>query len=325
MSHEMIVHDATNTDDQFRSIFFSRAVREVNKVIDTKSRFVHYTTAEAAHKIISGKEFWLRKTSTMNDFTEVEHGLDCLVKAYNSDAGTKLKESLNAIFPDLSKKIAASFEDNLKTYQNDTYITCVSKHMDHEDGVGRLSMWRAYGGKAGVAIVLKPESFLSGNGHLKIYSTPVAYLTEQGISDELVKIANNVDHEADFLQSQGEENTLNWLLTAFRFGILGTKHPGFSEEQEWRIVYNPGVELSEHIRLEVETINGIPQNVAKVPLRDIPEIDHQGFEIKDVIDKIIIGPTEHAFAIYEAFCHLLKNAGIENAYKHVIISDIPLR
>ena len=41
-------------------------------------RFVHYTSADAALRIIASKRIWMRNTTCMADYREVQHGFDML-------------------------------------------------------------------------------------------------------------------------------------------------------------------------------------------------------------------------------------------------------
>jgi hypothetical protein len=54
-------------------------VPEYSKVDELSARFVHYTTAEAALKIISSKRVWMRNTQCMIDFREVQHEFEMLL------------------------------------------------------------------------------------------------------------------------------------------------------------------------------------------------------------------------------------------------------
>jgi len=46
-------------------------------------RFVHYTSAEAALRIITGKRIWMRNTTCMTDYREVQHGFEILRKFFS--------------------------------------------------------------------------------------------------------------------------------------------------------------------------------------------------------------------------------------------------
>jgi hypothetical protein len=46
------------------------------------ARFVHYTSAEAALKIIKSKRVWMRNTTCMSDYREVQYGYDILNRVF---------------------------------------------------------------------------------------------------------------------------------------------------------------------------------------------------------------------------------------------------
>lgn len=126
-------------------IFHPYAYKKTIDAFVNDQRFAHYTTADTAMRIIQGEEVWLRKSSCMNDFMEIEYGLECLQEAYKSN-----KDRLQTFFidqyPDLCTKIEERFNAWLPTFRNETFLACLSEHDVREDRVGRLSMWRAYGG-----------------------------------------------------------------------------------------------------------------------------------------------------------------------------------
>lgn len=150
-----------SSDDQTRlvQIFHPYACEKSRAVKDERRRFVHYTSAEAAMAILRSREVWMRKSSCMNDFMEVTHGRDCLVNAYNCEIGAEFKRALEAIFPGTSRQVQETFDTLLPQLFTETYLTCVSEHLEAEDVFGRLSMWRAYGKGTGVALVLKSAAF----------------------------------------------------------------------------------------------------------------------------------------------------------------------
>jgi len=49
-------------------------------------RFVHYTSAEAALNIIKTKRMWMRNTTCMADYREVQHGLQIIQKFLSEKA-----------------------------------------------------------------------------------------------------------------------------------------------------------------------------------------------------------------------------------------------
>ena len=127
----------------------------------------------------------------MNDYLEVKYGEHLLHKVIESDSGKKLAQAVeesdsgkklaqavDACYEGLFAKAWNSFEqEELPKLVNNTYLTCVTEHSKDEDDIGRLSMWRAYGGKTGIALVFKKDIFEKNTSDLGIYPSPVAYLS----------------------------------------------------------------------------------------------------------------------------------------------------
>ena len=107
--------------------------------------------------------------------------------------------------------------------------------------------------------------------------------------------------------------------------MLCVKHPGFKEEREWRVVYNPTEQVSTHVASSIEVINGVPQEVFKIPLQDIPEENFYGATVPEFIHKVIIGPCSQQAVLRQTFFKLLEGAGCENPYLKIDYSGIPLR
>ena len=308
------------------NVFHSNSLERIAKAIESKTRFVHYTNADTAMKLIKNKEVWLRKSTNMNDSMEVEHGFNCLAASYRKHKST-FAPTFEALYPGICIRIEKYFEDWLPTYRTGTFIACVSEHDNNENQMGRLSMWRAYGGNAGVAIVMNGEVFHRpvSSDALKGYTSPVDYLDMNGFDFEFVKLISAISSNIDLLSSIGEEAFFYSVTHAFRYATICTKHPGFLEEREWRVIYSPAIEKSDIILETIESIAGVPQKVCKLPLANKPELGLYGLELPQLIDRIIIGPCHYPDEICEAFVHLLQDAGIENADSKVVVSDIPLR
>jgi len=127
------------------------------------------------------------------------------------------------------------------------------------------------------------------------------------------------------LKSLPSEILIANIFTMFRFAVLCTKHPGFGEEKEWRAVYNPQLEFSDRIKKDIAVIQGVPQTIMKIPMVSYPDEGMLGAELPELLDHIIIGPTQYPDVIREAFVDMLAAAGVTDANKKVVMSDIPLR
>lgn len=75
-------------------------------------RFVHYTSAENALKIINTKNLWMRNTKCMIDYRELQHGLDELrsVLGKASPSGGEFVRALDACCSGITQQAFAFFE-----------------------------------------------------------------------------------------------------------------------------------------------------------------------------------------------------------------------
>lgn len=79
------------------------------------------------------------------------------------------------------------------------------------------------------------------------------------------------------------------------------------------------------MREEIETIGGVPQKVIKLPLKADTVSGYTGYAVKEILEEIIVCPTETAWPIYESLAMLLEENGVDDAWAKVRRSDIPLR
>lgn len=314
------------SEHDFRTfgIFYPYATERSLEAARKNQRFVYYTSAETAMRIIRSQEVWMRKSHLMNDYREVEHGFDCLNRAYNKNKD-RITSVLDGMFPGFCSRLETMFNNWLPHFRTDTYITCISEHETSEDQYGRLSMWRAYGGGAGVAIVVNGGPLIRPTHALNAYASPVAYYSDQEVERELLRLVKNIEDNGEFVVSLGEEAFRGQMFSAFRSAVLCTKHPGFLEEREWRVIYSPSLAKSTRIISSIESVNGTPQSICKIPLKDVPEEGLHGLALPQFIDRIIIGPSKYPLGIYEAFSILLNEAGVPDTANKIIVSDVPLR
>jgi hypothetical protein len=306
-------------------LFHPYAWRKIGPIIEgAHQRFVHYTSADAAMSMLKNKEVWMRKASMMNDFREIEYGLDTLAAAYRKEP-KPLKAAINRIYSGLSDEVEKLFDVWQHSFRDDTFITCMSEHDDSEDILGRLSMWRAYGSSASVAFVLNPQVFISDSDVLGAATSPVAYVAQNDMEDYIIEIAQNITDNEIFLRNIGREAVHNHLFNALHLAAISSKHPGFHEEREWRIVYNPRLQASDRMKREIVSIRGIPQIIYKIPLQDDPASGLIGAEVPKLIERVIIGPSKHPYELRETFVEILKEAGMPDPSGRVWMSEIPLR
>jgi hypothetical protein len=188
-------------------------------------------------------------------------------------------------------------------------------------------MWRAFGGDttARVALVIKLKLTPNTNIALQLMLNPVAYFTDQEFKEELDAVVRNVREERAFLCGLDRAFLVTNVFLMHVAHVVCLKHEGFHEEREWRIIYAPRRSPSPLIESAVEIVSGIPQLVYKIPLENNSSAGISGIAFADLFDRIIIGPTQFPWVLYEAFVTALDQAGIKDAANRVFVSQIPVR
>ena len=295
---------------------------------DGGGRYVHYTSAEAALKIINSKRLWMRNSFCMSDFREVQHGYDILFRFFHDPPKRDaFKEALNLCAPGAADEAINLFNGWWQTIRFNTFIASLSEHLDIEDTHGRLSMWRAFGGSGvpRVAIVIRIPIFSGAAVPLNLMFSPVAYFTEPQTDDELKRVTGNIEANVDFLKSVDRQRLVGTVFNTLLAGVACLKHEGFAEEREWRAIYSPLRAPSALVESSNVVVNGVPQIVHAIPLDATVSPALADLDLSKMFDRLIIGPSQYTWPMCEAFMHALKAAGVADAEKRVFISDIPIR
>lgn len=313
--------------DPLYPVFHGTAFARQVAAMAAKTRFAYYTTAETAAKILTHQELWLRMPTCMNDQSEVYHGRLAALEILNEEEGRQLLGFFNELYPGIGDELLAKLDENSEfELLAQTYIGCLSEHAmkPEEDLLGRLSMWRAYGGGSGVALVIKGDPLFTVDSGLNVYSSPVEYLDRDGFRREVQALIGRLASNRELVSKESREQLLGWLYQMMTMAMLCVKHPAFEEEREWRLFHSLA-EPSPHMVVEVETIRGVVQPVVKLPLRPGPAGEPTGRSLPEILDKVLIGPTEFPLATATAFVQLLEQAGVPDAARKVHVTGIPLR
>ena len=299
-------------------VFMPYATHRVKQMRDSKGRFVHYTSAESAQKILNTGEVYLRNSRAMNDFSEVQHGAFCLDHAWQAEEGQRLQRLLGEIQPDLATVLAQNFQSIVEGIGTETYLISISQHEPDDDAFGKLSMWRAYAPRNGVALVFNSGPFVNDSDALGAYTTPVAYCTAVEFVTHFKEVVDNIEANLDQLKKLGGAFVHEWLVWAFQGAMQATKHPAFKEEQEWRVVYSPTVlekrgQLTEERKQRVPckhvTLGGVPQRVFTIPFKDYPDENFMGATLRALLDRVLVGPSNDALLIRRVIDTSAKGLG----------------
>lgn len=287
------------------------------------SRLCYYTTADTALKIIKNREIWMRNASAMNDAREVQHGLEILRDSFREGAIAQLLARLERRYPGIAVDVERLLADRVDAFLNRTYITCLSM-IGNLEFSGRLSMWRAYGGPAAVALVFRPLFLDLNPDVLGLEGLPVLYGEAAEFDREVDRMCEQVDLclERSALSRDEVCQEVLWMLRGM---ALATKHPAFREETELRIVANPDQHVATAIAASIESVAGHPQRVLKIPLRPLPELGVEELDLARCLELVLIGPAAFPKLVRDALVSALEEAKVPNSRDRVSLTNIPLR
>jgi len=281
------------------------------------TRIAYYTTSETALRIIQNGTFWLRNPELMNDYAEVVHGQQCLKSVLaDEQVLAKAAQTVDATFPGFFADLVKSWIEAINSTNTLRFVACLSEIAANDDR-GRLSMWRAYGGHNGVALVMKDSLLDLDSVFINTFHSPVLYGDAAKVKGLVLEILQNLANIAATVAAAGQPFLKERLLAALEFAMLSIKHIGFEEEREWRMIHHLSDE-SAHLKYRSEIVRGSAEVVCELNLASHPAIAPAA-----IIEKVIIGPcpfpASTAMAIRRAF------HGIGAAIPPVVTSDIPLR
>lgn len=305
---------------KLNQIFEHRFMNRAEIVLkENDIKFVHYTSAENAFNIIKGKKIWLRSPLTMNDHSEFNYGFDCLQYALSSKVGKEIIMTFDELFDGktIASEALKKLFDEVQIYRQLSYLACFSEF----DGDSLLSMWRAYGGKNGVALVFNPSNFLHA-GFEGMGCTQVCYYNDSQLISELEHFLSLVRDNLAFLKERGDYIIQDFLFNKFFNLATKNKHPSFKEEKEWRMSY---VNQTNNLTiLTPQIIRGVPQLIKECSLHSEREGQIM-YDIPNLLEQIIIGPCEFPTNTAQAFLSLLTGMNVADAKKKIISANIPLR
>ncbi|WP_085906039.1 DUF2971 domain-containing protein [Kiloniella majae] len=293
----------------------------------------HYTNLTTAEEILKRNEIWLSNPLFMNDYEEVRFGVNNGLNLARQNENLKQALSTNE-----NLNIFSNFlDDHYHQYDNsddekdvfNTYIFCLSEHED-KNSDGLLSMWRGYGDTGrGVALVFDTSKIKP------IHNSPlilgkVSYGSQE---DRIKKLTELISSFADILKSNNllSRNDLFYsawaLFERIKIFALFTKHNGFHEEQEWRLVYRPELDHANQFKTMKSYFNG-PNGIEpklKLQFDLLNKMLPEPLEFEEIIHRIIIGPSSASVLSERSTKLMLEMIGKQNLVPKVSSSSTPFR
>ncbi|NAT25953.1 hypothetical protein CU665_25300 [Pseudomonas syringae pv. actinidifoliorum] len=210
----------------------------------------------------------------------------------------------------------------------DTYIMCLANH-DPQNTDGLLSMWRGYGaGGSGVAIVFDTTK-ISATDNSPFIIGAVRYETTTNRLDWMVaKIKAIAELLTDTTPSDEDlfHIAYYWIERLKVFSLF-TKHTGFHEEQEWRIVYMNERDKAGKLKSMQSyaiTARGVEPKL-KFKVQPLEGLFGDHLSLEGIIDRIILGPTTSTVIAKNTVKRLLQQRGKPGLAEKINPSTIPFR
>jgi hypothetical protein len=326
----------------------------VKTVTEEYAELYHYTTAEGLLGIMKSQCLRATNIAFLNDAEErigylnkrmpyvIERSVRSVVNSFWDDPKTRgvIEQSggkENSI-RSLSDQLIAAIKDHLISFDEPYVVSfCATKDVNiARDGL--LSQWRGYGVDGGYAIVFDTsglESLLVEENkkhlYLSVYWGDINYYDkangDKASLDEVYENETMIDKSiANFIRSPRDENALAEIYGPITMLSCFTKHWGFHEEKEVRIVAvratsefaSEARELGEN-RPE-KCVHHLSRNGVLVPYVNLFEELTLPTSLKLPIKSIIVGPHPEKLKRKQAIEILLKQCGMS---AEVTVSDIP--
>ncbi|MEP2030673.1 MAG: DUF2971 domain-containing protein [Paracoccaceae bacterium] len=315
------------TWSNFISLLYSELSLE-SEFFSNAPLLAHYTSLANLEKILSQDEVWLSNPLFMNDLEEVRFGVNNGVDLVhrNQDLRASLgADTRRAAFYDAVNR---AYDEYATEHVLDLYIMCFSAHK-HGDTDGRLSMWRGYGANGnGAALVLDVSTMRV------IDESPLVFSQVHYASPEArrASIEAKISEVATFMlqNDMPDEFVSRCAHVLFQriclFAIF-SKHHGFLEEEEWRLVYLKDRDKERKIEPYLSYFNG-PNGIEpklKLKAKPIEGVIGADFLFSDIIHSLIIGPSASSPLTKMTVERMLRTMGKERLIKKLNMSSIPFR
>jgi hypothetical protein len=256
----------------------------------------HYTSISVLEAMLLHNEIWFSNPLLMNDWEEVSFGIQEGIRLFMNSPEIESASQSTERFELLRSALWSYYITFVNEHMPDTYVLCFSKH-EKEDTDGLLSMWRGYGGNGkGVAIVLDTAKipvdeqsplFIISHVHYGTVEQRREYVRQRYILQfaEIIKKSALPDEKL-YIGSRH-------FFERIKLFALFTKHRGFKEEREWRVVYMRDRDYAKKLEEMLDYWIG-PRGAEpklKLKIEALPSLAGETVTLSQLIDRIILGPS----------------------------------
>jgi hypothetical protein len=294
-----------------------------------KPLLAHYTSLEVLEKIMRNDELWLSNPLYMNDLQEMHFGMSrgfivfqsyCREPSFLASCG-----SLDRV-----ERLRLAFERHFAEFDIqqalDVYVFCLSEH-DEAKPDGRLSMWRGYGGNGNGAALVFNSDFVILQPDSPLLFIKVVYASD---NDRIASIRRHFEScmsvlETNTIPDDRLDLVAKQMFDLMKLYALTSKHVGFEEEHEWRVIYLPdrdptGMLTKSYVVGKTGIEPKLKMTIA--PLRVSPLAT---WTFDSILKQIILGPTQSSTLAIKSVWRMLELNGKASFMVKVSASGIPFR
>ncbi|ROO08081.1 hypothetical protein BK673_16200 [Pseudomonas fluorescens] len=315
-------------DEQIQSVLWDDLDTE-NDFPAQRPLLAHYTSVAVLDAMMGNNEIWFSNPLYMNDLEELRFGMVEGANAFRTSHELKAAFQDESAFDSMMEKFNKLFEAFETRHAFDTYIMCLAKHPP-ENNDGLLSMWRGYGaGGSGVAVVFDTAKIAVSDSSPFIIGA-VTYGTRE---DRLAWIATKIKGLAGVIAGTTlSDEELFYIayywIERLKVFALFTKHSGFHEEQEWRIVYMSERDEDEKLKSMLGyaiTPRGAVEPKLKFQVKPLEGMFGEHLSLENIVDRIILGPTTSSALAETSVRRMLGHRGKHGLAEKIVASSIPFR
>jgi len=294
------------TIDEYLEKKFQQTLQNIDKYtyletnIQGMDFLYHYTDLNGFLGIFKTKSLWASNAFFLNDSSEISYGInlsqDLFSKFYQSLKSEHVKEILKCFYDDYSGFVLSS---NL-------FLVSFCENGD------LLSQWRGYAPNSDGISLRFNLNVIRTLPQIHLYK--VVYNKDEQLKtiNFLFELLEDLMDYLERTKTKSFLHYLNYWITIFTTIILTFKDNSFSEEKEWRLIYNyDTIENNKVIEYRMKN-NYI-----------LPYIKIEKLNLINLISGILIGPSSNNQIISKSIEYFLR----ENKYNYIAVdnSKIPYR
>ena len=214
-------------------------------ILEKPENLYHYCSVQTFYNIMKNKSIWLSDISKSNDSQELRYFIDAFESLITTIWNSLIRERAENGYSDNPIEVQSLLSNIIQALRSEAvkcWAFCLSGKRDD------LGQWRGYADNgAGVAIGFKTIPFFAVNFEQEIdpraknnmlYSPRFdkVYYGDLGLSRLETKFRDGLELSPGMSPIEIQKRLINGIIPAFMAAPF-FKNDGFSEEDEWRLVY----------------------------------------------------------------------------------------